>query len=157
MRACSTATTTGWRPRKQAERGRDRDFHEFEAAFAEGFAAAIRPAFEEFGRALEAHGHRFRVIERERYIDLDGRIRRSAIELEVRPKTGGQRRYDAERSTPSLSVTSFPEHEEVRFVERKASASSGEHEFPRGTCRIEQLSRELVEEHLVGVAAEIFG
>ena len=119
-------------------------------------ASAIRPAFEEFGRALETHGHHFRVIERERYVDLDGRIRRSAIELEIRPRKGGERRYDAEQSTPSLSVISYPEHEEVRFIERKASPSSGDHEFPRGTCRIDQLSQALVDQHLISVAAEIF-
>jgi len=84
--------------------------HGFEAAFAELCAA---PAFEEFGRVLEAHGHHFRVIERERYIDLDGRIRRPEIELEIRPKSGGEHRYDAVRSTPSLAVTSYPECEEV--------------------------------------------
>ncbi len=139
-----------------AAKNRAEGVHEFEAAFAELCANAIRPAFEEFGRALEAHGHHFRVIERERYIDLDGRIRRSAIELEIRPKSGGKYRYDAAKSTPSLSVTSYPEREEVMFIERKASASSGDHEFPRGTCRIEQLGRELVEEYLISVAAEIF-
>ena len=139
-----------------AERGRDRDIREFEEAFAEVCGSAVRPALEEFGRALEAHGHHFRVIERERYIDLNGRIRRSAIELEIRPKSGGERRYDADQSTPSLSVTSYPESEEVMFIERKASASSGEHEFPRGTCRIDQLSKELVDGHLIAVAAEIF-
>ena len=130
--------------------------HDFEAAFAALCTATIRPAFEEFGRALEAHGHHFRVIERERYIDLDGKIRRSAIELEIRPKSGGEYRYDAVRSTPSMSVTSYPEREELVFIERKASPSSGEHAFPRGSCRPDRLSKELVEEHLISVAKEIF-
>ena len=139
-----------------AERGRDLDIREFEEAFAEACGSAVRPAFEEFGRALEAHGHNFRVIERERYIDLNGRIRRSAIELEIRPKSSGERRYGAHQLTRSLSVTSYPEREEVMFIERKSSPSSGEHEFPRGTCRVDHLSKELVDEHLIAVAAEIF-
>ena len=80
----------------------------------------MRPAFEEFGRVLEAHGHHFRVIERERYIDLDGRIRRPAIELEIRPKSGG------------------------------------EHAFLRAACRAGELSKALLEAHLIGVAEEIF-
>ena len=140
---------------KAAARDRGEAFHEFEAAFASLCAATIRPVFEEFGRALETHGHHFRVIERERYIDLDGKIRRSAIELEIRPRSDGQK-YDVARSTPSLSVTAYPERQELVFVERKASPASGEHAFPRGSCSIERLSKELVEQHLIGVAEQIF-
>ncbi len=141
---------------KAAARNRGDAFHEFEAAFASLCAATIRPVFEEFGRALEGHGHHFRVIERERYIDLDGNIRRSAIELEIRPRVDGQDKYDAARSTPSLSVTAYPEREELVFIERKASPESGEHVFPRGSCAIDRLSKVLVEEHLIGVAEQIF-
>ena len=135
---------------------RTRGVREFEAAFAKACADTIRPAFEEFGRTLEERGHHFRVIERERYIDLEGRIRRAAIELEIRPKTTSEDRYDAARSTPSLSVTSYPEHKQAMFIERKASPSSGDHEFPRGAFQVEQLSKQLVDEHLIRVAAEIF-
>lgn len=141
---------------KAAARNRTQAVHDFEAKFASLCAATIRPVFEEFGRALEAHGHHFRVIERERYIDLDGKIRRSAIELEIRPRSPGQDKYDAARSTPSLSVTSYPERQEVVFIERKASPASGEHAFPRGSCAIDRLSKELVEEHLIGVAEQTF-
>ena len=139
-----------------AAENRATGIHEFEAAFATASTDTIRPTFEEFGRALAAHGHHWRIIERERYIGLDGKMRRSAIELEIRPRSVAGNRYDVGHSTPSLSVTSFPEHEEVRFIERKTSPSSGEHEFPRGSCKIGQLSKELVDEHLIGVAAEIF-
>ena len=139
-----------------AAKDRDVSVREFEAAFAKACEASVRPAFEAFGHVLEAHGHHFRVIERERYIDLEGRIRRSAIELEIRPKSAQEARYDAVQSTPSLSVTAYPEREEVVFVERKASPASGDHEFPRGACRVEQLSSELVDEYLISVAAEIF-
>ena len=140
---------------KAAMRDRGDALRAFEAAFASLCTATIRPVFEEFGRALDAHGHHFRVIERERYIDLDGKIRRSAIELEIRPKSDSQK-YDAACSTPGLSVTAYPERDEVVFIERKASAASGEHDFPRGSYAIERLSKELVEEHLIGVAEQVF-
>ena len=114
---------------------------QFVAAFAELRRSVIRPAFERAAAMLAARGHKVSVTEQEFSVDAHKKVNEAGIFIHVVP-AGTQSTVPDEKGR-ALSIS-------TRFYNKSVWISTGRpQEVAKGSYRIDQISREFVEEELV--------
>jgi hypothetical protein len=114
---------------------------QFVAAFAELRRGVIRPAFERAAAMLAARGHRVSVTEEEFSVDAHRKVTDAAIHIHVVP--AGMQSTVADDRGRALSIS-------TRFYNKTIWIGTGRpQEVAKGSYRMDQISRDFVEEELV--------
>ena len=127
----------------------------FLAEFEKTAAQLIRPTFEQFGEALKAHGHEYRIIETPRTVNDRGRRGMASIELEIRPKDADFTNYNPVSGVPSLSVICDEVRGELRFHECTMGPGRGGHSGTRASYKLAQITTDLIEYHLLALVEQV--
>ena len=141
--------------RRRGEREREQktkdDEARFLAAFAELRRNVIRPVFEAAGALLEARGHRYSIVEQE--FTAEGRITEAGITLRVVPAGTKAGLHEDQRS---LAITTR-HYNKTLWINSGESAGSGGLAGAKGAYALEKMTRQLVEEEVIGFVARIVG
>ena len=116
--------------------------------------AIIRPAMEEVGEYVQGKGYAFEVSIEDDKPSLDGRSRSTpaSIRLTIFPS---ERRYPVHEN-PGFSVICEKGEQKVRFHESTMSPSRGGHAGPAGQATLGALTKDLIQEKILKVVAEVF-
>jgi hypothetical protein len=141
--------------RRRGDLERESKAKEEEARFLSDFAElrrdVIRPVFEAAGAMLEERGHRYSIAEQEFMAGPEGRISEAGITLRIVPSgTKAPLREDQR----SLSITTRHYNKTV-WINSGESAGSGGIAGAKGAHALEKVTRQLVEEELIGFVARV--
>ena len=127
----------------------------FVEEFVKFRAGVIKPLFEEVGNSLKQHGHDYSVKEQEYGIGADKKTTDAGITLLIYPQ-GVNRDGHAEHEFPSYSVSAVGYSKALRLHGSYMRPHSGGGAGPRGEYKLQQLSREVLEEDLLKLLAQVF-
>jgi len=141
--------------------------HELHDAFIDEFEqladGAIRPAMEDVGAALKAHGHDYDISTTQGYTDTRGRMHRTQITMRVYP-TGIQRSLFSSTSTPYVAFAADWLDKRIAVLEytllplgaSKTTPGNGR-SGKRATRTLPQLTPSAIEREIVDVLTAVFG
>jgi hypothetical protein len=114
---------------------------QFVADFVELRKTVVRPAFEQAAAILAARGHKVSLIEQEFSLDANNKINEAGIFLHVVP-AGAQSTVPDEKGR-ALAIS-------TRYYNKTVWINTGRPaEVSKGSYRMDQISRQFVEEELV--------
>jgi hypothetical protein len=141
--------------RRRTEREREQKTRDDDARFLQAFAElrrnVIRPVFEAAGTMLEQRGHRYSIAEQEFTSGAEGRITEAGITLRVVPSGTKAGLHEDQRS---LSIATRHYNKTV-WINSGESAGSGGLAGAKGAYPLEKVTRQLVEEELIGFVARV--
>jgi hypothetical protein len=141
--------------RRRADLEREQKAKDDEVRFIEEFAevrrTVIRPVFEAAGAMLEERGHRYSIVELEFAAGVEGRISEAAITLRIVPSGTRPPLHEDQRS---LTIATRHYNKTV-WVNSGESAASGGLAGAKGAFALEKVTRQLVEEELIGFVARV--
>lgn len=141
--------------RRRADREREQRTRDDEARFLQDFAelraSVIRPVFEAAGAMLEERGHRYSIAEQEFTAGTEGRITEAGITLRVVPSGTKAGLHEDQRS---LCIATRHYNKTV-WINSGESAGSGGLAGAKGAYPLDKLTRQMVEEQLIGFVARI--
>ena len=123
----------------------------FLAQFAELRRSVIRPVFEAAGAMLEARGHRFSISEQEFIGGSAGRISEAGISMRIVASGTKAPLHEDQRS---LSITTRHYNRTV-WINSGEAAGAGGIAGAKGAYALEKVTRELVEQELLGFVARV--
>lgn len=127
---------------------------EWDTRFQETADTVVRPILERLRTLMHDHGLRAEVIQTKRRTETDGTIAPSSIVFEFRVLTDPET-HGFPITTPSLSFIGDPVHGTVMVHEDSVLPFLGGHVGIVDQVSIEGLSGDLVERHLLAIAAKI--
>jgi hypothetical protein len=140
--------------RRRGDADREQKSREEALAFLQDFAAlrrdVVRPVFEAAGALLEARGHRFSIVEQE-YSGAPGHITEAGISLRIIASGTRAPVHDDQRA---LSLTTRHYNRTV-WINSGESPNSGGLAGPKGAYALEKVTRQLVEEEVIGFVARL--
>ena len=143
--------------RRRGEREREQKTKDDEARFLAVFAElrrnVIRPVFEAAGALLEERGHRYSIVEQEFTAGAEGRITEAGITLRVVPAGTKAGLHEDQRS---LAITTR-HYNKTLWINSGESAGSGGLAGAKGAYALEKMTRQLIEEEVIGFVARIVG
>lgn len=141
--------------RRRADLEREQRTKDEEARFLKDFSelrrGVIRPVFESAGAMLEERGHRYSITEHEFSAGAEGRISEAGITLRIVPSGTKAPLHEDQRS---LSITTRHYNKTV-WINSGESASSGGLAGAKGAFSLDKVTRQLVEEELIGFVARV--
>lgn len=141
--------------RRRGEQEREQRAKDEEAKFLKDFAelrrSVIRPVFEAAGEVLEERGHRYSITETEFVGGAEGRISEAGISMRIVP---GGTRAPLHEDQRSLSITTRHYNRTV-WINSGESPTSGGLAGAKGAFTLDKVTRDLVEEELLGFVARV--
>lgn len=122
--------------------------------FIEARDAIIRPAMEEIGEYVKGKGYSYEVSTEDDKPSPDGRSRSTPASIRLTMFLG-ERRYPAYEH-PGFSVTCEKGQQKARFHENTTSPGRGGHSGPAGEAPLPDLTKDLIQEKILKVVAEVF-
>ena len=122
--------------------------------FVEARDAIIRPAMEEIGEYIKSKGYSYEVSTEDDKPSLDGRSRSIPASIRLTMFLG-ERRYPI-HDNPGFSVICEKWHQKVRFHESTMSPGRGGHAGPAGETSVPELTKDLLQERILKIVAEVF-
>lgn len=116
--------------------------------------ALIRPAMEEIGEYVKGKGYSYEVSIEDDKPSPDGRSRSTPASIRLTIFLGERRRPAHEH--PGLSVICEKGQQKVRFHENTTSPGRGGHSGPAGDTTLPALTKDLLQEKILKVVAEVF-
>lgn len=140
---------------KQQQQTQQRDerrteLGKFLAGYVEATQSIIKPVFEEFAAELAQRGHPC-TIDMDKPANPNDSLTAAKITLTIFPNSA-----TLTHGNPSLSFTAAPNQRKITAQRCTISSSGGVTASAVGEYTLEQLSREVVEQHLFDLAATIF-
>jgi hypothetical protein len=155
MREALTRLLDVYDARRRADLEREQKAKDEEARFLREFAelrrALIRPVFEAAGAMLEERGHRYSIAEQEFTAGAEGRISEAGITLRIVPLGTKAPLHEDQRS---LCVATRHYNKTV-WINSGESAGSGGLAGAKGAYALEKVTRQLVEEELIGFVGRV--
>jgi len=155
MRDAITRLLDEYDARRRGDLEREQKSKDEEARFISDFAAlrrkVIRPVFEAAGEMLEARGHRCSIAEHEFAAGSEGRISEAGITMRIVPSGTKAPLHEDQRS---LSITTRHYNKTV-WINSGESAGSGGLAGAKGAFALEKVTRQLVEDEVVGFVARV--
>jgi hypothetical protein len=155
MREALTRLLDVYDARRRADLEREQKAKDEEARFLRDFAelrrALIRPVFEAAGAMLEERGHRYSIAEQEFTAGAEGRISEAGITLRIVPLGTKAPLHEDQRS---LCVATRHYNKTV-WINSGESAGSGGLAGAKGAYALEKVTRQLVEEELIGFVGRV--
>jgi hypothetical protein len=135
----------------------------FIAAFEQILDGAIKPAMEDVGAALRAHGHDYELSPTQGYTDVRGRTHRTQLTMRVYP-SGIPRSLFNSTSTPYVAFAADWLDRRVVVIE-STLIPLGASKTPRGSgtwgkrgdYTLKQLTPHMIEREIVDVLTGVFG
>jgi hypothetical protein len=141
--------------RRRSDLEREQKAKDEEARFLTDFAelrrTVIRPVFEAAGAMLEERGHRFSIVEHEFAAGAEGRISEAGITMRIVPSGTKAPLHEDQRS---LSIATRHYNKTV-WINSGESAGSGGLAGAKGAFSLDKVTRQLVEEELIGFVARV--
>nr|WMC97924.1 hypothetical protein RAR13_04205 [Aminobacter aminovorans] len=122
--------------------------------FVEARDAIIRPAMEEIGEYVKGKGYSYEVSTEDDQVSLDGRSRSIPASIRLTMFIG-ERRYPVNEH-PGFSVICEKGQQKVRFHESTMSPMRGGHAGSAGDAILPDLTRDLIQQKILKVVAEVF-
>lgn len=122
--------------------------------FVEARDAILRPAMEEIGEYVKGKGYSYEVSTEEDKPPLDGQSRSTPASIRLTIFLGGRRHPVHEY--PGFSIICEKGQQKVRFHESTMSPGRGGHAGPAGETTLAKLTKDLVQEKILKVVAEVF-
>lgn len=122
--------------------------------FVEARDAIIRPAMEEVGEYVKGKGYSYEVSTEDDKPSLDGRSRSIPASIRLTMFLG-ERRHPVHEN-PGFSVICEKGQQRVRFHESTMSPARGGHAGPAGEATLPELTKDLIQEKILKVVAEVF-
>jgi len=140
---------------KQQEQSRERDdrrvaLEQFLVGYAEATRSIIKPVFEEFAAMLAERGHPC-TVDIDKPVDPADSASAAKITLTV-----FQNAVTLAHGNPSLSYKASPNQRKITSSRCTMTSSGGIVASVVGEYTLEQLNREVVEQHLLDLAAATF-
>ncbi len=126
------------------------ELEKFLAGYIEVTQTIIKPGFEEFSAELAQRGHRC-TIEMAKPANPNDSLTAAKITLTIFPDSAA-----LTHGNPSLSYSASSNQRKIAAQRCTVTSSGGITASSVGDYTLEQLSREVVEQHLVDLAASIF-
>jgi ParB-like chromosome segregation protein Spo0J len=141
--------------RRQGDQEREQKIRDDDAQFLQRFQelrrGVIRPVFEAAGTMLEARGHRYSITEQESMAGDAGKISEAGISLRIIPAGTRAPVHDDQRS---LSITTRHYNKTV-WINTGEAPNAGGIAGAKGAHALEKVTRQLIEEELLGFVARI--
>ena len=128
----------------------------FLEAFAEKARSVIRPAMEDVAEQLRAGGHGAAIVEQLETRDDQGHAHNAGITLSMFP-LGEKPGYPNEHDCPHVAVMANAHSNSVYVHESTMMHGRGGHAGGAGEYLLEQISTDLVEQHILKVLSEAMG
>ncbi|MBR0945949.1 hypothetical protein [Bradyrhizobium liaoningense] len=126
----------------------------FSREFIQARDTIIRPAMEEIGGYVKGKGYSYEISTEDDKPSPDGRSR--SVPASVRLTIFlGERRYQVHEN-PGFSVICEKGQQKVRFHECTMSPGRGGHAGPAGEATLSQVTKDLIQEKILKVVAEVF-
>lgn len=122
--------------------------------FVEARDAIVRPAMEEVGEYVKGKGYSYEVSTEDDKPSLDGRSRSTPASIRLTMFLG-EGRYPSHEH-PGFSVICEKGQQKVRFHENTTSPGRGGHSGPAGETTLPELKKDLIQEKILKVVAEVF-
>ena len=155
LREALTKLLDQYDERRRGDRDREQRAKDDETRFLTEFAelrrTVIRPVFETAGAMLEERGHRYSIAEHEFSAGNEGRISEAGITLRIVPSGTKAPLHEDQRS---LSITTRHYNKTV-WINSGESPNSGGLAGSKGAFSLEKVTRQLVEEELIGFVARV--
>ena len=123
----------------------------FLAQFAELRRSVIRPVFEAAGTMLEERGHRYSIAEQEFTASSEGRISEAGISMRIVASGTKPPLHEDQRS---ISITTRHYNKTV-WINSGEAPNAGGLAGAKGAYALEKVTRQLVEEELLGFVARV--
>jgi hypothetical protein len=141
--------------RRRGDLEREQRTKDEEARFVSDFAelrrGVIRPVFEAAGAMLEERGHRYSITEQEFTAGNEGRISEAGITMRVVPSGTKGGLHEDQRS---LSITTRHYNKTV-WINSGEAPNAGGLAGSKGAYALEKVTKQLVEEELIGFVARV--
>ncbi|MEY9227674.1 hypothetical protein [Bradyrhizobium ottawaense] len=126
----------------------------FSREFIEARDTIVRPAMEEIGSYVKGKGYSYEISTEDDKPSPDGRSRSvpASIRLTI---FLGERRYPVHEN-PGFSVICEKEQQKVRFHECTMSPGRGGHAGPADQATLSQITKDLIQEKILKVVADVF-
>jgi hypothetical protein len=143
---------------------RAQELHDsFIAELEQALDGAIRPAMDDVGAALRAHGHDYEISATQGYTDTQGRVHRTQLTMRVYP-AGIQRSLFTSTSTPYVAFAGDWVDKRVAVLESTLLPLAASKLAPgngrsgrRALYALKQLTPPVVEREIVDVLTDVFG
>lgn len=122
--------------------------------FLEARDTIIRPAMEEIGGYVQGKGYSYDISTEDDKPSPDGRSRLVPASIRLTIFIGERRSLAHEN--PGVSVTCQKGQQKVSFHECTMSPGRGGHAGPAGEATLSQLTKDLIQEKILKVVAEVF-
>ena len=141
--------------RRRGDMEREQRARDDEARFLKDFSelrrTVIRPVFEAAGALLEERGHRYSIVEQEFTGRAEGGISEAGITLRIVPSGTKAPLHEDQRS---LAIATRHYNRTV-WINSGESAGSGGLAGAKGAFALDKVTRQLVEEELIGFVARV--
>ena len=155
LREALTRLLDDYDARRRGDVEREEKAREEEARFLNDFAelrrTVIRPVFESAGAMLEERGHRYSIVEHEFTAGPEGRIAEAGITLRVVAAGTKAPLHEDQRS---LSIATR-HYNKTLWINSGESAGSGGLAGAKGAHALDKVTRQLIEEELIGFIARV--
>ena len=155
MREALAKLLDGYDARRRGDLEREQRTKEEDALFLSQFAelrrSVIRPVFESAGAMLEERGHRYSIAEQEFTAGSGGRISEAGISMRIVPSGTKAPLHEDQRS---LSITTRHYNKTV-WINSGEAPDAGGIAGAKGAYALEKVTRQLVEEELLGFVARV--
>lgn len=142
--------------RREMER-RKAEREEFLASFAETTRTVIRPVMEQTGLLMQRSGHGYEIIEHEEGRHPNGLTYHASIRLRIFPN-GERPQHDIEETGwPHAAMIVNPARDTVLAHESAMMPNVGGPFGTTGEYRLEEITAEVVEQHIVSVLSKAMG
>ena len=155
MREALTKLLDVYDARRRGDLEREQKAKEDEARFLKDFSElrreVIRPVFEAAGAMLEERGHRYSIVEQEFVAGPQGGISEAGITLRIVPAGTKAPLHEDQRS---LSIATRHYNKTV-WINSGESAGSGGLAGAKGAFALDKVTRQLIEEEVIGFVARV--
>jgi hypothetical protein len=155
MRDALTKLLDVYDARRRSDVEREQKAKDEEARFLQDFAElrrnVIRPVFEAAGAMIEARGHRYSISEQEFAAGIEGRIGEASITMRIVASGTKAPLHEDQRS---LTIATRHYNKTV-WINSGESAGSGGLAGAKGAYALDKVTRQLVEEELIGFVARV--
>jgi hypothetical protein len=155
MREALTKLLDVYDARRRSDVEREQKAKDEEARFLTDFAelrrTVIRPVFEAAGAMLEERGHRYSIAEHEFVAGAEGRISEAGITMRIVPSGTKAPLHEDQRS---LTIATR-HYNKTLWINSGESAGSGGLAGAKGAYTLDKVTRQLVEEELIGFVARV--
>lgn len=127
---------------------------EFDRRFHEHAKDVIEPIMRKLHALMHDHGLQSEIIVSERHTESDGKITPSSIAFEFRVLTDPET-HGFPITTPTLAFIADPANSNVLVHENSILPFFGGHAGVIDLCALDDLTREVVEKHLLAVAQKV--